>query len=48
MGKHSMRGDFSADDYSAGDQTWIDKELSGCKFKDARLGKRLAELMRRM
>lgn len=44
-----MQGNFAAGGGDIqGDQTWIDGELSACKFKDARLGKRLTELMRRM
>src|SRR5438128_1896037 len=43
-----MQGEFAAGGGMQGDRTWIDNELSGCKFKDARLGKRLTELMRRM
>jgi hypothetical protein len=43
-----MQGDFAAGGDTGGDQTWIDSELSGCTFKDARLEKRLVELMRRM
>ena len=33
---------------AADDLRWVDKALSGGQFKDARLGKRLTELMRRM
>ncbi|MBP3982393.1 transposase [Acidovorax sp. JG5] len=43
-----MRGEFEAGGEIQGDQTWKGNELSGCKFKDARLGKRLTDLMRRM
>src|SRR3546814_12336011 len=44
-----MRGNFAASGGDIqGDQTWIESELSACKFKDARLGKRLRELIRRM
>jgi hypothetical protein len=28
--------------------TWIDQELAGCRFADARLGKRFAKLMQQL
>ena len=31
-----------------GDDNWADHEIAGCEFKDARLGRRYAKLLKRM
>lgn len=43
-----MLGEIGTAGDTRDEQAWIDDELSGCKFEDARLGKRLAQLMRRL
>ena len=38
----------TSDDRSSEDESWVDREVAGCKFKDLRLGERFRKLLKQI
>ena len=43
-----LSGRRTGNDHSPEDESWVDREIAGCKFKDLRLGERFQKLLKQI
>src|SRR4030081_3080901 len=43
-----LSGRRNGNDHSPEDESWVDREVAGCKFKDLRLGERFRKLLKQI